>query len=115
MQTARQFQQPTSGDLMRPLIIAHRGDSGSAPENTMAAFERAWHLDTDFIEFDYRHSLDGIPVVIHDSTFDRTTNALQHGYVAGTRVETLPLEQLSRLDAADWPDNRWPAFGYTPI
>ena len=57
-----------------PLIIAHRGASGYAPENTMAAFELAERLGADFIEFDVRMSKDGELVIIHDETVDRTTN-----------------------------------------
>jgi glycerophosphoryl diester phosphodiesterase len=58
-----------------PLLIAHRGGAGLAPENTMAAFERA-HRDwgADMIECDVRATRDGHCVVIHDPTIDRTTN-----------------------------------------
>ncbi|WP_169089808.1 glycerophosphodiester phosphodiesterase [Paenibacillus sp. PL91] len=55
------------------LIFAHRGASGYAPENTMAAFEEAEKLGSDFIEFDVQLSKDEELVVIHDDTVDRTT------------------------------------------
>jgi glycerophosphoryl diester phosphodiesterase len=96
-------------------IIAHRGDSGNAPENTFAAFDRAWGLAVDGIEFDYHHSRDGIPIVIHDATLDRTTNACALGHRPGTRVDALSAEELAALDAAHRPDGRWDAFRPAPL
>lgn len=55
-------------------IIAHRGASGKCPENTVFAFEQGLASGADAFEFDVRMSSDGIPVVIHDATVDRTTN-----------------------------------------
>ena len=100
---------------MKTSIIAHRGDSGNAPENTLAAFERAWHLNVDYIEFDYHHSRDGIPVVIHDATVDRTTDTLARGYPAGTRVDSLSLSELAALDATRGHNGRWSAFRPCPL
>ncbi len=60
--------------LPRPIIIAHRGASMHAPENTMSAFQLALDQDADFIEFDVQLSSDNSVVVIHDTTLDRTTN-----------------------------------------
>jgi glycerophosphoryl diester phosphodiesterase len=58
-----------------PLLIAHRGGAGLAPENTMSAFERAQRdWAADMIELDVRATRDGHCVVIHDATIDRTTN-----------------------------------------
>ncbi len=76
-----------------PLLIAHRGGAGLAPENTLAAFQNAVHeWGADMLEMDVRSTLDGEVVVIHDETVDRTTS--------GTgRVEDLTLEQLRELDA----------------
>ncbi|MGH9821391.1 MAG: glycerophosphodiester phosphodiesterase, partial [Pyrinomonadaceae bacterium] len=56
----------------RPLIIAHRGASAQAPENTLAAFRSAIDAGADGIEFDVRLSKDGRAVVIHDGTLERT-------------------------------------------
>jgi glycerophosphoryl diester phosphodiesterase len=61
-------------DLAARPIIAHRGASGVAPENTMAAFSLAIDQGADAIELDIRLTADGVPVVLHDSTLDRTTN-----------------------------------------
>src|SRR5688572_13931098 len=59
----------------RPLVIAHRGYSMIAPENTLASFDFALNAGADLVELDYHHSKDGIPVVLHDYTLDRTTDA----------------------------------------
>ena len=56
------------------LVIAHRGFSGRAPENTLPAFRLALAARADLVELDYHHSRDGIPIVIHDDTLDRTTD-----------------------------------------
>jgi glycerophosphoryl diester phosphodiesterase len=76
-----------------PLIIGHRGSSAVAPENTLAAFERAIQDGADGIEFDVRLSRDHIPVVIHDATTKRT--ALQD-----LHVSALTASQLQRLDVS---------------
>src|SRR5919204_634881 len=53
-------------------VVAHRGASASAPENTAAAFELASRCGADALELDVRLSADGVPVVIHDATLDRS-------------------------------------------
>jgi len=58
-------------------VVAHRGASGYAPENTMAAFRRAVEMGARFIETDLHLTRDARVVAIHDSTLDRTTNG--HG------------------------------------
>lgn len=58
--------------MREPLIIGHRGASAVAPENSMAAFEAAIAAGADGIEFDVRLSRDGVPVIIHDDTLQRT-------------------------------------------
>lgn len=60
-------------NLPKPAIIAHRGASSCAPENTLAAFKLALQQGADAIELDAKLSADGYPVVIHDQTVDRTT------------------------------------------
>jgi glycerophosphoryl diester phosphodiesterase len=56
-------------------VIGHRGDRANAPENTLRALTQAVALGADALEFDLHRSKDGIPVVIHDPTLDRTTDA----------------------------------------
>jgi glycerophosphoryl diester phosphodiesterase len=86
--------------LHRPLKIAHRGASARAPENTLAAFTEAIRLGADAIELDVHLSSDGVPVVIHDDTVDRTTNG--RGPVAAISVR-----DLRRLDAGAWFSSRF--------
>ncbi len=84
----------------RIAVIGHRGAMGHAPENTLASFKKAIEIGVDFVEMDIHLTSDGVPVVIHDHTLDRTTNG--HGLVGQT-----PLEQVRSLDAGSWFD---PAF-----
>ncbi len=77
------------------LVIAHRGASGHAPENTLAAFKKAVALGATFIETDLHLSRDAHFVAIHDATANRTTN----GQGA---VHDLTLAELRRLDAGSW-------------
>ncbi|HKG21875.1 MAG TPA: glycerophosphodiester phosphodiesterase family protein, partial [Blastocatellia bacterium] len=83
----------------RPLVIAHRGASGLAPENTLAAFKMAIGLGADGVEMDVQLSADGKAHVIHDLRVERTTNG------AG-RVASLTSRQLGNLDAGGWFDRR---------
>jgi glycerophosphoryl diester phosphodiesterase len=83
--------------MRAPWIIAHRGASGHAPENTLAAFERAVYLGASFIEADLHLTRDAHFVAIHDATLDRTTN--------GTgAVHDFTLAELRKLDAGKWFD-----------
>jgi len=59
----------------RPLILGHRGAPREAPENTMRAFRLALEQGADGIELDVQPSADGVPVILHDDTLDRTTDA----------------------------------------
>jgi len=77
------------------LVIAHRGASGNAPENTLAAFKKAVALGATFIETDLQLSRDARFVAIHDATVNRTTN----GQGA---VHEMTLAELRRLDAGSW-------------
>jgi len=61
-------------DHSRPLVFAHRGGRTLAPENTVLAFDTGLAAGADGLECDVRLSKDGVPVVIHDATLDRTTN-----------------------------------------
>jgi glycerophosphoryl diester phosphodiesterase len=79
----------------KPLIIAHRGASGLAPENTLSAFSKALEIGVDRIEMDLRQTLDGEVVVLHDKTIMRTTN----GWGG---VRKLSLRRLKRYSAGSW-------------
>jgi glycerophosphoryl diester phosphodiesterase len=84
------------------LMIAHRGASGYAPENTMAAFRRAFAQGVTFIETDLQLSRDSHFVAIHDDTVDRTTNG--HG-----KVHDMTLAELRKLDAGSWMGSEFSA------
>src|SRR5215475_8462662 len=77
--------------MREPLIIGHRGASAVAPENTMAAFQAAIAAGADGVEFDVRLSRDGVPVIIHDDTLQRTVGLRK-------RVSDLTAEELHRVD-----------------
>ena len=80
--------------------VAHRGASGYAPENTIAAFDKAVEMKADYFELDVQRSKDGQLVLIHDTTVDRTTN--------GTgAVKDLTLKELKSLDAGSWFDEKY--------
>ena len=84
-----------------PLIIAHRGDSSHAPENTFAAFRRAVEAGADGIELDVRLSKDGVAVVCHDSSLERT------GSVKG-KVADFTAAELKKIDVGSWFNKRVP-------
>jgi glycerophosphoryl diester phosphodiesterase len=79
-------------DPQAKLVIGHRGNRAHAPENTLVSLLEAVALGVDAVEFDLRVSVDGVLVVIHDATLDRTTNA--SGPVAARTAA-----ELGRLDA----------------
>lgn len=85
-------------------MYAHRGGSALAPENTIPAFDRGLASGADGLELDVHLSADGVPVVHHDATLDRTTDA------AGP-VTRLTAAQLARVDAG-WAFEREGAFPF---
>jgi glycerophosphoryl diester phosphodiesterase len=89
------LRKDRTGGEHRPLIIAHRGASGRAPENTLAAFRLAIAMRADGFELDVQLSADGQAVVIHDARLNRTTD--RTGAVAG-----LTAEELAACDAGAW-------------
>jgi glycerophosphoryl diester phosphodiesterase len=111
---SRAVREPPAGDAPRPeargtarpcLCIAHRGFSAAAPENTLAAVRKAVEAGADGCEFDVQLSRDGLPVLMHDATVDRTTNGKG-------KVGELLAAELQRLDAGSWKD---PAFAGEPV
>ncbi len=76
-------------------IFAHRGASGYAPENTMAAFQLAYWQGADGIETDVHLTKDNIPVLMHDERVNRTTDG--SGFIQG-----YTLHQLKQLDTGSW-------------
>lgn len=88
-----------------PEILAHRGLSSLAPENTLAAFEKAHQMGFDWLEFDVRLTKDHHPVIFHDETLNRTTNA--KGLLSHKTYH-----QLQHIDAGRWFNK---AFAGEPI
>jgi glycerophosphoryl diester phosphodiesterase len=86
----------------RVLLLAHRGDSRAAPENTLPAFESAVRLGVDLVELDYHQSADGVPVVFHDEELDRCTNACALWGGQKLPVIAKTWSELQRLDAGGW-------------
>jgi len=82
------------------LVYAHRGASGYAPENTMAAFKMAVELGSSGIECDVQMTKDGRLVVCHDETLDRTTKV--KGY-----IKDLNYDEIRELDAGSWFDSKF--------
>lgn len=88
--------------MSRPLVIAHRGNSSAAPENTLSAVRSALALGVDGVEFDYHHSADGVPVVFHDEFLDRTTNARTLWGRSRVKIADCTVDQLQELDYGSW-------------
>lgn len=86
----------------RPLVIGHRGYNVLAPENTLPSFEFAKAAGADLVELDYHHSKDGVPIVIHDSELDRTTDAVEKWGAEKIGVSTRTAAELQTLDAGRW-------------
>ena len=87
--------------MTRPLIIAHRGASARAPENTPAAFQMAIDAGAEGVEFDVRLAKDDVPVVIHDHDLKRVGSRNE-------RVAGMTSAQLGRIDVGSWFNNRLP-------
>lgn len=108
LMTATLFAQNTPDPAMeilsfpRPLVIGHRGCGAVAPENTIPSFKLALTAGADLVELDYHHTKDGVPVVIHDFTLDRTTDAKRLWGGSGLNVADRTAEELCSLDAGGW-------------
>lgn len=100
----------TAFDPGARLVIGHRGAAARVPENTLAAFDYAVTLGVDAIEFDLRLTRDGVPVVIHDSTLERTTDGSES-------VADKTASELATLDAGARfsPESRTFPFAGTGI
>jgi glycerophosphoryl diester phosphodiesterase len=90
------FKRPLMHPLPKQLILGHRGAPREATENTLRSLSRAVELGADGVELDVQRSADGVPVVIHDETLDRTTNARG-------RVAALRWSAIERLTGANVP------------
>jgi len=92
----------------RPLVIAHRGYSAAAPENTLPAFQLAMEAEADLVELDYYHSKDQVLTVVHDGTLDRTTDAVRRWGTGTNRVSQTLFAKMHELDASSWRGSNQP-------
>lgn len=89
-----------------PLVMAHRGGKGLWPENTLYAFEQATKLGADVLEMDIHSTADGVLVVMHDDTVERTTDG-------GGPIQALTLDQIKTLDAGyNWSADDGQTYPY---
>ncbi len=79
----------------RPMVVAHRGSSGLAPENTIAALRKGVEAGADMVEIDVQRTRDEQIIVFHDHVLGRTTNGVG-------RVDARTLEEIRQLDAGSW-------------
>jgi glycerophosphoryl diester phosphodiesterase len=91
---------PVALPIVRPRIVAHRGASAEAPENTMSAFRRAWELGVECVELDVHVTRDGETVVIHDDTTKRVGGR-------DREVAAQTLAELRELDVGGWKSPRF--------
>ena len=118
----RQRDRPIARQVVaanRLLVIAHRGASHIAPENTLPAFQAALSLGggsdatlhsrpgVDLVEFDYHESADRVAVVFHDNVLDRTTDACQQWQQTEIPLAEKSLSELRTLDAGRWFSERF--------
>lgn len=111
--------QPSSAQSRKPWLIAHRGASAYAPENTIPAFELAAAQRATYVEFDLQLTKDRQIVCLHDETLERTTDVEEvfpdRARVAGSGADAkrrwlladFTLAELKRLDAGAWFDRKY--------
>lgn len=81
-----------------PIIVAHRGFSHAAPENTLAAFQAAIDIGAPYFELDVQRSADGVPIVLHDETLDKTSSNGSTGRIDRRTAEELLDESVGYPD-----------------
>lgn len=93
-------------DSDHPLVIAHQGGDGLWPGDTMFAFQNAADMGADVLEMDAHITKDGVLILMHDETVDRTTN--------GTgEIESMTLDEIKQLDAGyDWTPDEGATFPF---
>lgn len=90
----------------RPMVIAHQGGDGLWPGNTLFAFQQAAKLGVDVLEMDLHITKDGVLVIMHDETVDRTTDG-------SGEIESMTLAEIKQLDAGyDWSPDEGATFPF---
>ena len=94
--------------IYKPLIIAHRGESFDAPENTLASINLAWQRNSDAVEIDVHLTGDNKIAVIHDRTTNRTSGVYKK--VRSQTLESLRLLDVGRNKGSQWADQKIPSL-----
>lgn len=105
------FAVPASGKVPadeQVLNIGHRGASGLAPEHTFAAYDLALKQGADYIEQDLQQTADGVLVVLHDPTLDRTARGPVENCTGPVNTKTL--EQIKTCDVGSWFNEEYPKY-----
>ena len=84
----------------KPLIIAHRGESYDAPENTLASINLAWQRGAEAVEIDVHLSKDNNVIVIHDASTKRVSGK-------SGRIKNLTLDEIKNLDVGSWKNEKY--------
>lgn len=104
-------ETPAAGPIVAD--VAHRGASAYAPENTLAAFRAAKTRGADYFELDVQQTKDDVPIIMHDATLSRTTDAGKvFPHRSPWRVGDFTLAEVKRLDAGSWFSAR---FRHEPV
>lgn len=96
----------------RPIVVAHRGFSMYAPENTIPSFMWGKWAAADMVELDFYTSKDGVLFCLHDGNLNRTTDVKEKFDIENTALGNLTSEQLRQLDAGKW---KAPIYKGTPL
>ena len=83
-----------------PLVIAHRGASSKAPENTLAAYDLAWELGSDAIEIDLRKTKDSFLVCSHDNNLNRVSSNKKS-------ISSMLLSEINEIDVGSWKSSKF--------
>jgi len=94
-------------ETKRPLVIGHRGYPQFAPENTIPSWKLALAAGADMAELDYYHAKDGVLIVMHDPTLDRTTDATNRWGGKKISVASKTSAEIQTLDAGKWFDAKY--------
>ena len=86
--------------IKNPLIIAHRGASSKAPENTILSYETAWLQNADAIEVDLRKTKDGVFICAHDNNFNRVSGSTKN-------ISESTFESLLKIDIGSWKGQKF--------
>lgn len=94
------ISQPLPGLLNNKRLVSHRGYNAIAPENTMSAFQKSYEYGYKYVETDVTFTADGVPVLLHDDSIDRTSNG-------SGKIASLTYEYVRTLDFGSWKSEEY--------